>query len=75
MNILWYQLIYQQTLIQGWLDIFMMILESTFASLSDITLDDFLRLPPTRGKFILSRFSVKNSMKYLHVRIGVTLFI
>ena len=39
--------------------------EKTFGDLLLMTIADFLQLPPVSGKFILSRFSYKDSMKHL----------
>ena len=46
-------------------EIFMMIIEKTFAGLSVMTVGDFLQLPPVLGKFIFSLFSDEDSTKNL----------
>ena len=46
-------------------EIFMMIPEKVFASLSLMTVADFIQLPSVRGKVKFSQFSDKANMKYL----------
>lgn len=46
-------------------EIFSMITENAFPSLSFVTVADLLQLLPVRGKLLFSQFSDKDSMKHL----------
>ena len=46
-------------------EIFSMITENAFPSLSVVTVADLLQLLPVRGKLLFSQFSDKDSMKHL----------
>ena len=46
-------------------EIFIMITENAFPSLSVVTVADLLQLLPVRGKLLFSQISDKDSMKHL----------
>ena len=46
-------------------EIFKMIPEIAFSSLSVLTVADLVELPPVTGKLLFSQFSDQNSMKHL----------
>ena len=55
MKLLWYQVI----CISKLEEIFTMFPKKSFAFLSVMTVDDFLQLPPVKGKLAFSRFLIK----------------
>ena len=64
MNFLWYQVIYERILTQGW-EKYYEDSWKTFAGLSVMTVAELLQLSPVKGILIFSQFSDKDSMKHL----------